>query len=59
VANGDRLAAVRGDRRFTPPGFFFLTRIASFWIFAWAREKLIYIDWSPLFLGLAIAVTYI
>ena len=37
---------------------FFLTDIASFWIFAWGARDLIRIDWSPLYIGLAIAVVY-
>ena len=63
VTNG--LANVIGSRRsiaigWLSPllGIFFLTDIASFWIFAWGARDLIYIDWSPLYLGLIIAVTY-
>ena len=63
VTNG--LANAIGSRRSVAIGwltpllaFFFLTDIVSFWIFAWGARELIDIDWSPLFLGLAIAVTY-
>jgi hypothetical protein len=63
VTNG--LANAIGSRRSVAIGwltpllaFFFLTDIVSFWYFAWGARDLIYIDWSPLFLGLAIAVVY-
>lgn len=63
VANG--LANAVGSRRSIAIGWltpllaiFFLTDVASFWIFAWGARELIYIDWSPLYLGLIIAVTY-
>ena len=63
VTNG--LANAIGSRRSVAIGWltpllalFFLTDIASFWFFAWGARDLIYIDWSPLFAGLAIAVVY-
>jgi hypothetical protein len=63
VTNG--LASAIGARRSIAIGWlspllamFFLTDVASFWIFAWGARGLIYIDWSPLYLGLIIAVTY-
>jgi hypothetical protein len=63
VTNG--LANAVGSRRSIAIGWltpllaiFFLTDVASFWIFAWGARDLIYIDWSPLYLGLIIAVTY-
>jgi hypothetical protein len=59
------LANAIGSRRSIAIGWlspllalFFLTDVASFWIFAWGARDLIYIDWSPLYLGLLIAVTY-
>jgi hypothetical protein len=63
VTNG--LANALGSRRSIAIGWltpllaiFFLTDVASFWIFAWGARGLIYIDWSPLYAGLIIAVTY-
>jgi hypothetical protein len=63
VTNG--LANAIGSRRSIVIGWltpllatFFLTDVASFWIFAWSARELIYIDWSPLYLGLLIAVSY-
>jgi hypothetical protein len=63
VTNG--LANAIGSRRSIQIGWltpllaaFFLTDVASFWMFAWGARDLIYIDWSSLYVGLIIAVTY-